>query len=107
MPYFVYIMSDDNSETIAINVCNNLARKVLEIKRKNTNPEKEKRLTKLIYFEVHPKHSDAVARDKVMRHWEDGYLRKIISFQNPQFTDITDRVFAQYEMFENGGLIIK
>lgn len=92
---------------MAINVCRNLARKVIEHKRENNDSKKEKKLSKLLYYEMHSKHENAMERDKVMRYWDENYLKQVIALQNSKFMDLTDKLFSQLDMFDSDGSLIR
>lgn len=101
MPYYVYIMSDELNKDLAIDVCSNLPRKVIEHKRAAAGDTKKKKLSKLVYYEIHAKHPDAIAREKIIKMWEDSYLRQVVAFQNPKFHDLTERMFAQIDLHDD------
>jgi putative endonuclease len=76
-----------------VGVTSNLIRRVCEHKQ-GTVPGHTKRyqINKLVYFEEYSTASDALQREKNMKHWPRVYKTRLIFQMNPTWRDLYDEI---------------
>lgn len=94
MAYYVYIMMDENNTRHFIGFTNNLARKVQEHKSDTVTLFAKHGINKLVYYEKHAEHNEARRRETIIKSWEDGYLKNILSISNKFLEDIFPRLMS-------------
>jgi putative endonuclease len=86
--FFVYIMSNV-SKTLYIGMTNDLERRVWEHKSKTIAGFTTRyNITNLVYFESHSSPSDAIAREKQLKHWNRSKKLDLIESMNPEWCDL-------------------
>jgi len=86
--FYVYIMSN-RSKTLYVGVTNNLERRVFEHKDGASTFTGRYRLAKLVYFELFPSVTDAIAREKQIKGWLRAKKVELIESFNPEWDDIS------------------
>ena len=79
----------NNRPNLYIGITNNLNRRVYEHKLNLVDGfTKKYKLKKLLYFENYKNISDAIAREKQLKHWEREWKLELIRSTNPAFNDL-------------------
>jgi putative endonuclease len=88
--YYVYIMTNKTRTTIYIGVTNDLAKRVYQHQQGEAEGfTKTYRLNRLVYYEVYTEVTDAIAREKQLKHWRRGKKEWLIMQQNPLWEDLS------------------
>jgi putative endonuclease len=87
--YYVYILTSRPGGAIYVGTTRDLVRRVYEHKH-GAVPGHTKRygIDKLVYFEQYPDVSDALQREKNMKHWPRVYKTRLITQSNPSWRDL-------------------
>lgn len=86
--FFVYVMGN-HRPTLYIGVTNNLIRRAYEHKEGLIDGfTKKYSLKNLLYFEVFSNISDAIAREKQLKHWNRNWKLALIKKVNPLLEDL-------------------
>jgi putative endonuclease len=81
----------NNRPTLYIGVTNNLGRRTIEHKYKLLSGfTSEYDLVKLLYYEEFVDISEAIKREKQLKHWKRDWKLKLIAHMNPRFQDLCD-----------------
>lgn len=89
MFYFVYILASKKNGTLYIGVTNNLERRTLQHKSKETKSFTEKyNVNKLVYFEESQDVNEAIAREKQLKNWHRQWKINLIEQDNPEWNDL-------------------
>lgn len=90
MAYYVYILSNKRKTVLYVGVTNDLQKRVWEHKSKS-NPKSftsKYNLDQLVYMEVFPVISDAIAREKQIKSGSRIKKIKLIESLNKQWQDL-------------------
>ena len=83
---YVYIMACQKNGTTDIGMTNNLYRRVHGHREKlYTGFSKEKRTTKLVYYEEYADVCDAIKREKQLKKWNRAWKIDLIEQANPEW----------------------
>jgi putative endonuclease len=97
MPYFrrrrmgawVYIMTNRRNGTLYIGVTSNLPRRVWEHREGVVDGfTKEYGLKVLVWYDHFDRISDAIQREKTMKHWPRAWKVRLIHAMNPDWEDL-------------------
>jgi putative endonuclease len=89
MPAYVYILASKNNVTIYTGVTNDLIRRVYEHKEKSVKSfSKQYDVDRLVYFEQHQSISNAIQREKNIKHWSRQWKLELIEKNNPEWRDL-------------------
>jgi putative endonuclease len=86
---WVYIMTNRRDGTLYIGVTGNLSMRVYQ-HREGIVPGFTKRygLKRLVYYEFYPNITDAIQREKTMKHWPRAWKARLINGFNPEWDDL-------------------
>ena len=86
---WVYIMTNGRNGTLYIGVTSNLSMRVHQ-HREGSVPGFTKRygLKLLVYYEFYPAITDAIQREKTMKHWPRAWKARLINGFNPEWDDL-------------------
>lgn len=91
--YYVYILSDKDSDIFYIGVTNDLVRRVGEHRQKIVEGfTKRYNLTKLLYYEVLDNPEMAIAREKQLKAWKRDWKIDLIVNLNPSCDDLYEKI---------------
>ena len=91
--YYVYIITNSTNTTLYIGVTNNLPRRIYEHKNKLVDGfTKKYNINKLIYFEQTNDITQAIAREKQLKHWNRNKKDNLIKSINPNLIDLYDSI---------------
>ena len=87
--YYTYIMSNKNDTTLYIGVTDNLERRVQEHRAGlNAGFTKKYNCHKLVYFECYSDISQAIEREKQLKHWSRAKKDNLIDSVNKDRLDL-------------------
>ncbi|WP_234979878.1 GIY-YIG nuclease family protein [Fibrobacter sp. UWEL] len=89
-PYVTYIMANSTNAVLYVGVTNDLKRRVVEHKSEiNVKGFTAKyHVDKLVYFEEFQSITDAIAREKQLKHWNRQWKNALICKMNPEWNDL-------------------
>ena len=93
MPYYVYILTNNNNTVLYTGVTNDLIRRVYEHKN-HTDPNSftaKYKVEKLIYFEETTDVKSAIEREKQIKSWKRDKKIALIIKTNPRFFDLYEK----------------
>lgn len=86
--YYIYILGNDRP-TLYIGVTNNLVKRIYEHKEGLAEGfTKKYSLKKLLYFEVFGDITNAILREKQLKHWNREWKLQLIKKYNPTLKDL-------------------
>lgn len=89
---FIYIVANERP-TLYIGVTNNLVRRIYEHKNGLIKGFTQKyQLKKLLYYEIFDNITDAIAREKQLKHWNREWKMKLIREFNPLLEDLYSKI---------------
>ena len=89
--FFIYILSNESNNVLYIGVTNDLKRRVDEHKSKiNKGFTNKYNVSKLVHFEVFPRITLAIEREKLLKKWKREWKENLINEQNPEWKDLFD-----------------
>lgn len=92
MPYYVYIMTNRERGTLYVGVTNDIARRVWEHREGiGGGFTKKYGLMRLVHIEVFAAITDAIHREKRLKHWNRAWKIDLIEADNPHWED---RIFV-------------
>ena len=87
--YYVYILASQKNGTLYIGVTSSLAKRVWEHKNEVVEGfTKKYAVKKLVYFEQFDDVNNAIAREKVLKHWNRKWKLELIEKSNPTWNDL-------------------
>ena len=90
---YVYIITNKNNTTLYIGVTNNIHRRIFEHKNKLIDGfSKKYNLNKLVYYEIFDTMSNAIEREKYLKHKKRAYKEQLIIGINPNWDDLSLRL---------------
>ena len=93
--YFVYILAS-KSRVIYIGITNNLARRLLEHKKKLVPGFTSKyNVNQLVYYEEYQNPKEAILREKQLKGWIRIKKIKLIEETNPGWEDLSQEWFDE------------
>jgi putative endonuclease len=91
----VYIMASRRNGTLYVGVTTDLLRRVFEHRQGLTPGFTSKYGVKhLVWYEEYGDVTDAIAREKTLKHWRRAWKLALIEAQNPQWLDLWDVMHA-------------
>ena len=89
MPDYVYLLASRRHGTLCLGVPNDLARRVDEHQRKLI-PGFSKRyhVNPLVWYEVHERIDEAIAREKSLKKWRRDWKIALIEEMNADWSDL-------------------
>lgn len=88
--YYVYILSSNNRKVLYIGVTNDLARRVIEHKKKLVPGFSSKyNVTNLVYYQEFTQVKDAIKYEKQLKNWHRRWKFNLINRFNPRFEDLS------------------
>lgn len=86
---YIYILTNIERTTLYIGVTSNLNRRIWHHKQGEGSEFTAKyKLTILLYAEEHGTISDAIEREKQLKHWRREWKRDLIRKLNPELVDL-------------------
>ena len=90
-PIAVYIMASGRNGTLYIGVTSNLEARVLQHKRAaQPGFTRDYNCRRLVWFEPHGQMSEAIQREKKLKHWKRDWKLQLIEAANPDWRDLSD-----------------
>lgn len=90
--YYVYIIGNTRP-TLYIGVTNDLVRRIYEHKQGLVDGfSKQYKLNKLLYFEIFSDISNAILREKRLKHWNREWKLDLIKKKNPTLRDLFNEI---------------
>ncbi len=87
--YFVYTMSNKGRTTLYVGMTNGLTKRVMQHRNaKKPGFTQHYNCNRLLYYESFAKPSDAIAREKQLKHWSRAKKEALIQRKNPHFADL-------------------
>lgn len=87
----VYILASRRNGTLYIGVTSDLAQRVREHKSDLRDGfTKQYQVHMLVYYELHGRMLDAIAREKQLKKWNRAWKLKLIEDANPGWKDLFD-----------------
>ena len=87
--YYVYIMCNKKFTTLYIGVTNNLEQRVLQHKTGKVSSFTNKyNMKSLLYYEEFTDVSNAIKREKQLKHWHRDWKWNLIRSQNPDLVGL-------------------
>ena len=96
MPYYVYILTNNNNTVLYTGVTNDLIRRVYEHKQ-HSDPNSftaKYDVTRLVYFDSTPDVRSAIEREKQIKGWNRRRKNELISAMNPTWKDLYDSLLG-------------
>jgi putative endonuclease len=88
--FYVYILANRKNGTIYIGVTNDLRRRTFEHREGvGATFTKKYDVTKLVYFEVFDRITDAIDREKVLKKWRRAWKIALIERDNADWKDLS------------------
>ena len=90
MPYYIYILTNENKNVIYTGVTNDLVRRVYEHKKHLDKGSFTSRynVENLVYFEVTTDVKSAIEREKQIKGWNRKRKNKLVESKNPNWEDL-------------------
>ncbi|MGB3809801.1 MAG: GIY-YIG nuclease family protein [Parvibaculum sp.] len=89
--FYVYMLASGRNGTIYIGVTNDILRRVHEHKTHAVDGfSKRYGVVNLVWFEVHPSITNAIQREKNLKHWSRAWKMALIEGANPTWRDLYD-----------------
>jgi len=90
---YVYILASRRNGTLYIGVTSNPVRRISEHKSDIQKGFTEKnKVHYLVYIEKFDRITDAMAREKQLKHWNRAWKIRIIEEMNPEWNDISSEL---------------
>ena len=87
--FYVYIITNKPNGVLYIGFTNDLSRRILEHKRKQTKGFSSKyNLSKLVYWEEFETSYEAFMRERQMKKWKRIWKIELIEKDNPEWKDL-------------------
>ena len=88
---FVYILASNLDGVLYIGATNNLKRRIEE-HRSGAIESFTKRhgVYRCVYFEEYERITDALEREKQLKHWKRGWKINLFKEQNPEWRDLSE-----------------
>lgn len=94
--YYVYILTNKTNEVMYVGVTNDLQRRLYEHKSEQIDGfTKKYHVHKLVYFEECSEATDAIAREKQLKHWTRAKKDSLVETKNPNWDDLSHVNFAE------------
>jgi len=92
--YYVYILASHRNGTLYIGVTNSLSKRISQHQQHETELSftAKYQIHKLVYYEHYQEISDALAREKQLKHWNRAWKLKLIEKDNPTWRDLFDEM---------------
>lgn len=92
--YYIYILTNKSNNVMYIGITNDLMRRLYEHKEKLLEGfTKRYNVNKLVYFEEFKTPTDAIKREKQLKHWNRSKKNAIVETVNPEYKDLTEDLF--------------
>jgi len=91
--YYIYFLANSYNNVLYVGVTNDIVRRVAEHKAKiNKGFTYKYNCDKLVYYEIFPLVTDAIAREKQLKNWKRDWKDKLINDFNPEWKDLSDEI---------------
>jgi putative endonuclease len=89
----VYLLASRKNGTLYVGVTSNLVKRVWEHREHIVEGFTSRyHVTRLVWFEQHASMADAIAREKMLKHWKRQWKIRLIEERNPQWLDLYDGI---------------
>ena len=93
MSYWVYILASKPGGTLYVGVTNDLVRRTYEHREKLAQGfTKKYDVDRLVYFEQHDTVTQAIQREKNIKHWSREWKIDLIAGMNSEWRDLYDEI---------------
>jgi len=93
MASYVYILASRINGTLYIGVTSDLVKRVYQHKEKTFEGFTSKyNVNRLVYFEIYEDITEAIAREKRLKHWRRSWKLELIERVNPQWADLYEQL---------------
>jgi putative endonuclease len=90
---YVYILASRRNGTLYIGVTSNLVARIYQHKNNFAEGFTQKhQIHNLVYFEVHDRIEDAIAREKALKFWKRAWKIRLIEENNSEWDDLYDGI---------------
>jgi putative endonuclease len=96
--YYVYIAAN-RSQTLYVGVTNNLERRTLEHRFRQSSFTSKYRIDRVVYFEHTPDIWAAIRREKQLKGWVRRKKVNLIESQNPGWLDLLEGYSRSFDTF--------
>ena len=91
--YYVYLLTNWNSNVMYVGVTNDLGRRIYEHREKLVKGFTEKyNVHKLVYFEETGDIAEALEREKEIKKWRRSKKNELVESLNPEWIDLSDEL---------------
>jgi putative endonuclease len=91
--FFVYCLSSQRNGTLYIGVTNDLRRRLDEhVAGRGSHFVAKYRVLTLVWFEIHARIDEAIAREKQLKGWNRKWKLKLIESGNPDWLDVSFQI---------------
>ena len=98
---YIYFLSNTYNNVLYIGVTNEVIRRIAEHKAKvNKGFSYKYNCDKLVYYEIFPMMTDAIAREKQLKNWKREWKNKLVNDFNPKWNDLSEEIGVTSEMIE-------
>lgn len=88
--FYVYILSNNSSNTLYIGISSNLQKRLWQHKNKLVEGfSKKYNLNKLVYYEIYEEVQQAITREKQLKKWKRCWKDDLVSKSNPTWVDLS------------------
>ena len=95
MPYYVYILASDRYDTLYVGMTNDLIRRIHGHKEGLVEGFTQRYNVKnLVHFEVCDHATNAIQREKNIKHWKRDWKIELIEQSNPEWRDLYPDIAA-------------
>ncbi|MDZ4365932.1 MAG: GIY-YIG nuclease family protein [Afipia sp.] len=93
MSYWVYMLASGPGGTLYVGVTNDLVRRVYEHREGLADGfTKRYSVKSLVYFEPHDEITNALQREKNIKHWSREWKIDLIAASNPDWRDLYNEI---------------
>ena len=91
--FYIYILANKRNGTLYIGVTSNLVARIYQHKNNFAEGFTQKhQIHNLVYFEVHDRIEDAIAREKALKFWKRAWKIRLIEENNSEWDDLYDGI---------------
>ena len=89
MLYYVYILANRRHGTLYIGVTNDLARRIFEHQKGNTDSfTRRHKINRLVFYQEYSSVIEAIAQEKRMKRWKRAWKIQAVDAFNPDWEDL-------------------
>ena len=85
----VYLLASDRNGTLYVGVTSNLIQRIWQHREHAVDGfSKRYRVTRLVWYEMHPDMQSAITREKRIKKWSRAWKVRLIDEMNPSWRDL-------------------